>query len=94
MRNVAHVKKLNSRSETSGGQAVTPVPVNVVVSEAGTEPTEGVLGEGAKSDPAPPTDGSCHTRHACCAIYATSACSVQTNVDERLREEICFSCFS
>ena len=29
MRKAAHMKKLNSSSETSGEQTVTPVPVNV-----------------------------------------------------------------
>ena len=56
MRNVAHMNKLNSSSETSGGQAVTPVPVNVGISDAGGEPTipEDVMVERAKPDTEPP----------------------------------------
>ena len=56
MRNVAHMKKLNSSSGTSGGQVVTPIPVNVGVSNAGSEPTitEDVMVERANPDPEPP----------------------------------------
>ena len=60
-----HTKKLNSRSETSGGQAVTPVLVILGVRNAGSEPNimEDVMVECAKPDPEPPpitaTDNSC-----------------------------------
>ena len=55
MKNVAHMKKLNCSSETSGGQVVTLVPVNVGVSDAGSESTitEVVMVERAKPVPEP-----------------------------------------
>ena len=92
MRNVAHMKKLNSSSETSGGQTVTPVPVNVGGINAGSEPAvmEDVMVERAKPDPEPPpivATTAYHIHHVCCTIYATSACSIRTNMDERLREK-------
>ena len=93
MRNVAHMKKLNSSSETPGGQSVTPVTVNVGGSDVGSE---SAIMEDVMVEPRPgtPTDGSDHTYHASCRIYATSDCSIRTNMDERLREEIDCSCLS
>ena len=56
VRNVAHMTKLNSSSETSDRQTVTPVPVNVGGSDVGSEPAimEDVMVERAKPDPEPP----------------------------------------
>ena len=99
MRNVAHMKKLNSISETSDGQTLTPVPVNVGGSDVGREPAimEDMMVELAKPDPETPpmvATGAYHTYHARCPIYTTIACSIRTNMDERLCEEIDCSCLS
>ena len=94
MTNIAHIKKLNSSSETSGVQTVTHFPVNVGVSDAGSEPsmTEDVIVECAKPDIAPPPMEA--ATPVTPAVPATSAYSVRTNVYERLREKIYFYCFS
>ena len=56
MRNVAYLKKLNSSSETSCGQTVTPVTINVGGSDVGSKPAimENVMLERAKPDPETP----------------------------------------